>query len=128
MKIRSAITILVAIAWMSTQIAMGLAHGMTSHDHLGTTHQSTSSHEAKHSLDVEQTDVADQNLHSHMQKILDQSSDSSVMPCCDTTCSALLINGLMTCGIDKANISGGFTAVMKQGFVELPTPPPNHLL
>lgn len=128
MKIRSAITILIAIAWMSTQIAMGFAHGTTSHDHSGTAHHSTISNGANHHLDVEQDDVADQNLHSHLKKQLDKSNGFSALQACDTACTAIFANGWILSANDLHLVRAGFIASVNQGFIELPTPPPNNRL
>jgi hypothetical protein len=113
---------------MSTQIAVGLAHGTTSHDHQNTSHQSTTSTEAKHHLDLEQTDVADQNQHSHIKKQLDDSRDFSALQACDSACTAIFTNGWMISTMDSNAISDGLKTIVNQSIIELPTPPPNNLL
>jgi hypothetical protein len=119
---------MIALALIYTQIAASHAHGVTAHDHQGAVQHATASHQAMHSSDLEQLDVAEDTAHSHLKKQIDSHSITSALQACDTTCAAIIINGSKLGAIDIHNMNGDFATDLNQGFIKLPTPPPTlHL-
>jgi hypothetical protein len=124
MKFRSVIAVFVAVALVSSQLTLAIAHGAISHDHGDTALAMAPSSSTTHHAGSKPHDVAKSASHSHVQIQFDAERAVEALQACAASCSAVLASGGIFLSNGTLQPGNLYMTGIKPAFVELATPPP----